>query len=75
MELLYVVCQIAAGSVCEEHSLPMHGAGPVACLFSAQAELAREVRPGWRVERWRCGEALAGSVVVAGPSDEPQVTE
>jgi hypothetical protein len=54
MELLYVICQIAAADVCEEHRAMLYGAGPVVCISSAQTELPRLVRPGWTVARWSC---------------------
>jgi hypothetical protein len=54
MELLYVVCQLAAASVCEEHRALMLSTNPLACVHSAQAELAQLTLPGWRVARWRC---------------------
>jgi hypothetical protein len=71
MEMLYVLCQLAAADVCEEHRVALFGAGPLTCVTSAQAELARLVRPGWRVAGWRCGEPpdQAGSALAAaGPA-------
>jgi hypothetical protein len=54
MELIFVVCQIAASGVCEEHRTPYFSDTPMACVFMGPAELARLARPGWRVARWRC---------------------
>jgi hypothetical protein len=54
MEMLYVLCQLAAADVCEEHRVALLGGTPLACISSAQAELARLVRPGWTVAGWRC---------------------
>jgi hypothetical protein len=54
MELLYVLCQIAAADVCEEHRTPYASASPMACATMGQAELARLPRPGWHVAAWRC---------------------
>jgi hypothetical protein len=58
MELLYVVCQIAAADVCEEHRAALYGASsPIACITTAQAELPRLLLPGWKVARWSCDNA------------------
>jgi hypothetical protein len=54
MELLYVVCQIAAAGICEEHRTAYPSDTPLACVFMAPQELARLQRPGWRVASWRC---------------------
>ena len=59
MEFLYVICQLAAADVCETHRVDLTGAPPLACVYSAQTELAR---PGWRVAGWRCGERFATDV-------------
>ena len=54
MELVYLLCQLAAADVCEQHRLPLYQASSLSCTLGAQAELARVARPGWRVARWSC---------------------
>ena len=54
MELVYLLCQLAAADVCEQHRLPLFQTSAFACTMGAQAELARVTRPGWRVARWSC---------------------
>lgn len=49
MTLVYLICSLA---LCEEHRVPAPSF--MACVVGAQAELARDLRPGWRVVRWRC---------------------
>lgn len=53
MELLYIICRIAAGDLCEEHRAEVYSPSPMACLH-AQAEFATLVPSGWRVARWSC---------------------
>ena len=62
MEFLYIICQLAAADICETHRVDLTGAPPLACIFSAQAELARLARPGWRVASWRCGERFVADL-------------
>ena len=64
MELIYVVCQLAAAEVCEEHRVAMLAPSPTACVFAAPAELAQLVTPGWRVARWTCAEPATGLAAV-----------
>ena len=54
MELLYVVCQLAAAQVCEEHRAMLFTDNPLACVYGAPAELAQLTHPGWRVASWSC---------------------
>ena len=71
MELLYVVCQLAAAGVCEEHRVPYPSDTPMACVFMAPAELARLQRPGWQVARWRCENPRPAAVVEVRGSAPP----
>lgn len=63
MELIYVICQLAAPNLCESHAIQFYNASPMVCMVQAQAELARNVSEGWQVEHWACTadrrEALA----------------
>jgi hypothetical protein len=72
MELIYVVCQLAAANVCEEHRVAMLAPSPTACVFAAPAELAQLVTPGWRVTRWTCAEPATG---LAGMPADPLVRD
>lgn len=54
MELLYVVCQIAAADVCETRRMTLRGAVPIACIATAEGDLPHRLRPGWTLARWRC---------------------
>jgi hypothetical protein len=73
MELLYVLCQLAAPEICEEHRTPYASGSPMACVTMAQAELARLGRPGWAVASWRCRppqETAAAEVPVTASDRE-----
>jgi hypothetical protein len=59
MELVYLLCQLAAAEVCEQHRLPLFQASALTCTLNAQAELARVARPGWRVARWSCAASAS----------------
>lgn len=52
--LLVTVCSLAAPEQCERHVQPLHGANELSCLMIGQAEVARTLRPGWRVTRYGC---------------------
>lgn len=54
--VLVVTLCLPDGVACETHSLAMPGASPMACMISAQAEIARNFPPrgDLKVERWRC---------------------
>ena len=76
MELLYVLCQIAAADVCETHRAAYVSASPFACLTMAQADLATLARPGWRVAGWRCeGPQAPGAAVVPVTASDRQAPE
>jgi hypothetical protein len=59
MELIYVICQLAAAEVCEEHRVNVYNQSQLACVLMAPAELAQIARPGWQVARWSCGASGA----------------
>ena len=48
---MILVLTLCAGLMCEEHRFP---APSLMACWLGQAEIAAQVRPGWRVERWRC---------------------
>lgn len=52
--MVTLIVTLCLGTVCVEREYPVYGAGMGACLTGAQAELARIVREGERVEKWRC---------------------
>jgi hypothetical protein len=54
MELVYVLCSLAAAELCEQHRAAVYEPNPLACLAGTQAELAQLARPGWRIAEWRC---------------------
>jgi hypothetical protein len=66
--LVYMICSIADPALCEEHSIGAPGIAT--CVYGAQMELASAVRDGWRVERWRCQDALPPETETAGPIRE-----
>jgi hypothetical protein len=51
MRIIVLICT-ALG--CHERVVPVYTDNPMACVLGAQAELAQLLRPGERVERWRC---------------------
>ena len=65
IEIAAAVCLIAEPARCKDISLTYEtqSVSVFACAMYGQSELAKwsTSHPGWRVSRWRCGEA--GQVV------------
>ena len=57
IELVFIACLISSPDRCEERGLQfINVPSPMACMMSAQPQLARwaERNPKWEVARWRC---------------------
>lgn len=58
IRVTYLLCVIGAPERCEENAFVVNAAPlPAICASLVQADLARRVRPGWRLARWRCAPA------------------
>jgi hypothetical protein len=63
MELLVVVCLLAAPERCEERSIGLYPQmSAMACMRQGQPQIAvwTESHPGLRVSRWTCRDSATG---------------
>ena len=63
MELILIACLLASPNACREERVrvSMEPITGQACMMNAPPLIAQwaEMRPAWRVARWRCGIAGA----------------
>lgn len=67
LALLVTTCALATASLCEHHTIALPGASETTCLAVAQGEVARHLRPGWRIVRFGCARTHPDEVVASGP--------